>query len=109
MLYTLLTLLLPCRVNSLELEFHTQFVLRIYREYYDHLAATGLRDRTVLAKIKSQTAYSMSFLFWHRPAIWMNVRQFHRRLLRLKRSVMPLDEVSRLIPYDEFQTGVYFG
>ena len=55
MLYTLLTLLLPYRATPFELEFHTEFVLRAYREYYECLAATGLRDRKVLAQIKKKS------------------------------------------------------
>lgn len=97
MLYTLLTLLLPYRATPFELEFHTEFVLRAYREYYERLAATGLRDRKVLAQIKKKTAYSMSMLLWRHPAIWIKVRRFHHRLLRLKKSVIPLDEVPKLL------------
>ena len=107
MLHTLLTLLLPYWATPFELEFHIQFVLRAYGDYYEHLAATGLRDRKVLAKIKGKTAYSMTFLFWHRPLLWWKIRQFHSRLLWLKKSVVPLDEVPRLISYDEFQSEVH--
>jgi len=97
MLYTLLTLLLPYWASPAELDFHEQFVLTTYREYYDCLAATGLRDRKVLAQIKKKTAYSMSMLLWRHPAIWIKVRRFHHRLLRLKKSVIPLDEVPKLL------------
>ena len=96
MLYTLL-MLLPYRTTPLELEFHTQFVLHAYREYYERLAATGLRDRKVLAQIKKKTAYSMSMLLWRHPAIWIKVRRFHHRLLRLKKSVISLDDVPKLL------------
>ena len=99
MLYTLLTLLLPYRATPFEMEFHIQFVLRAYRDYYERLAATGLRDRKVLAKIKNYTAYSMSFLFWHRPALWVRVRRFHTRLLRMKKAVLPLDEIPKLFNF----------
>jgi hypothetical protein len=95
MLYTLLTLLPPYRVTPFELEFHTEFVLRAYREYYEHLAATGLRDRRVLAQIKKKTAYSMSLMLWRHPVLWVRVRKFHHRLLGLKKSVLPLDEIPK--------------
>jgi hypothetical protein len=99
MLYQLLTLLLPYRATPFEMEFHIQFVLRAYRDYYERLAATGLRDRKVLSKIKNQTAYSMTFLFWRRPLLWLHVCRFHRRLLKLKKSVLPLDEVPKLLDF----------
>ena len=96
MLYLLLTLL-PYRVSQTELDFHVQFVLGAYRGYYSHLAATGLRDRKVLAKIKSRTAYSMTFIFWRHPYLWWKVSQLHSRLLRLKKSVVPLEEVTKAV------------
>lgn len=98
MLYQLLTLLLPYWATSFELDFHVQLVLRAYRDYYERLAATGLRDRRVLVKIKNQTAYSMSILMWHRPVLWARIVRFHHRLLRLKKSVVPLEDVPKLNP-----------
>lgn len=95
MFYTLLTLLLPYRATKLEVDFHTQFVICAYRDYYDRLVATGFRDYNVLAKIRNQTAYSMSFLFWYHPIIWFDIRQLHKRLLKLKKSVVPLDEIPK--------------
>ena len=97
MLYSLLTLLLPYRATPFELEFHTKFVLRAYGDYYEHLAATGLRDRKVLSQLKKKTAYSMSVLLFRRPLVWLRVRSFHRKLLRMKKSVIPLDEVPKLL------------
>jgi hypothetical protein len=97
MLYTLLTLLLPYQASPVELDFHTQFVLRAYRGYYDHLAATGLRDRKVLSDINEQTSYSMSILLWRRPSLWLSIHCFRLGIRRLKKSVIPLDEVSKLL------------
>ena len=97
MLYTLLTLLLPYWATPFELAFHEEFVLCAYREYYQVIAATGLRDRKVLADINEQTAYSMSILMWRRPALWMSIRRFRLGLRLLKKSVIPLEDVSKLL------------
>jgi hypothetical protein len=98
MLIFLLPLLLPRKVTKHELEFHTQFVLRAYRGYYDHLLATGLCDRRVLTKVKNQTVYSMVILLYNSPKIWMSVFLFHFRLTKIK-MVLPLKEISRLLFY----------
>lgn len=90
MLYTLLTLLLPYWASPAELDFHEQFVLTTYREYYDCLVGSGYRDHKVVSKIKKQTAYSMSMLFWRKPGLWMKIRRFHKQVVRLKKSVLPL-------------------
>jgi hypothetical protein len=107
MLYQLLTLLLPYRATPFEMEFHIQFVLRAYRDYYERLAATGLRDRAVLTSLRRRVAYSMSILLWRRPILWLRICCFHYHLSRLKKSVLPLDRVSKLIPYDELLIGFH--
>ena len=96
MLYTLLTLM-PPRATPFELEFHEQFVLRVYREYYQTVVGTGFRDHKVLARIKEQTSYSMSMLLWRKPTLWVRISRSHRQLSRLKRSVIPLGDVSKLL------------
>lgn len=93
MLYSLLTLLLPYWATPAELEFHTQFVLCAYGDYYEHLAATGFRDRTALTKVKKRTAYSMSILFWRKPELWRSIREFHRQVAGLRKSLLPLEDI----------------
>jgi hypothetical protein len=95
MLYTLLTFL-PYRATTVELVFHEQFVLNAYREFYSRLTATGLRDRRVLSKLKDDTTYSMGVLLWHNPRLWWGIWRFHKRVARLRRSVLPLDSIPKL-------------
>jgi hypothetical protein len=99
MLQALLTSLLPCSETQRKLDFHEQFVLDTYRGYFQVVAGTGLRDRRVLSGIKKKTAYSMSILFWHRHNVWGQVHRFHHKLLWLKKSVIPLNDVPKLLKF----------
>lgn len=99
MLFALLTLLLPYWASPVELEFHSQFVLCAHWEYYEQLVATGFRDRAAFAQLEQRTNYSMAILFWRKPELWRGIRRFRRQVLRLKKSLMPLEDIPILVEF----------
>lgn len=92
MLFELLTLL-PTRLSEDEISFHRAFVQHTYNSYYNHLLATGYRDRAMLDTLKETTAYSMGLLRWRQYDFWKQICEFRDRAWHLKKAISDAKDI----------------